>query len=247
MKTNGLLKSIVVFCGSELGNNSAYAQAAMELGQLLAEHKIRLIYGGGNRGLMGVIASTVLKNFGQVIGISPEIFHHENPDFKVTEYHCVPHIHDRKKMMYDLADAAIVLPGGWGSIEEFSEFFAWTTVGIHKKPLCFLNIKGFFNHQLRQFAHMQLEGFIKAATLSMFKVAENPVEALEMSSNCCIDFKVQELLNKVDLTLGDIRSVESHIPLFMSAAMRLSLQTFNGSKKTAQQILDEYEFRIQTV
>jgi uncharacterized protein (TIGR00730 family) len=172
------MKSLVVFCGAKSGSNGVYLQAAGELGTVLAQQGIRLIYGGGNKGVMGVLASSVLKGGGQVIGITPKKLFFEHTDFQLTETHVVEHIHTRKQMMYEMADGAIVLPGGFGMMEEAMEFIAWTQLGFHNKPCVLLNVHGYFNWLIEHFDHMVSEGFLSREHRRVVQVTETPMLAV---------------------------------------------------------------------
>lgn len=146
--------TICVFCGSSVGNDSAFQQTAQALGRTLAEKGITLVYGGGNIGLMGVIADAVPGGGGSVIGVIPkmlvdkELAHHG-----VTDLRIVGSMHERKALMADLAEGFIALPGGYGTIEEFSEVLTWGQLGLHSKPIGILNVSGYFDHFLRFLDH----------------------------------------------------------------------------------------------
>ena len=148
------MQSICVFCGSSVGNDPAFRQAAEALGQALVEQHTTLVYGGGNIGLMGEIADQVMRGRGRVIGVIPrklvekELAHHGITDLRV-----VGSMHERKALMAELAEGFIALPGGYGTVEEFSEVLTWGQLGLHSKPMGMLNVSGYFNHLLRFFDH----------------------------------------------------------------------------------------------
>jgi len=148
------MQSICVFCGSSVGNDPAFRQAAEALGQALVQRNITLVYGGGNIGLMGVIADQVLCGGGRVIGVIPrklvekELAHHGITDLRV-----VGSMHERKALMAELAEGFIALPGGYGTVEEFSEVLTWGQLGLHSKPMGMLNVSGYFDHLLRFLDH----------------------------------------------------------------------------------------------
>ena len=155
------ITSLAVFCGSKSGNNPLFEAGARELGYLLAAQKIKLIYGGGNKGIMGTLANAVLDKQGKVTGIIPEILkdrehHHEG----ITQLIIVEDMHTRKKMLYEKCDAAIVLPGGYGTMDEFFEMITWNQLSIHDKKIFILNTAGFYDHLLAQVSTMQNEGFL---------------------------------------------------------------------------------------
>lgn len=144
-----MLKSICVFCGSNTGVLPEYKQQAEELGLLIAQRGLRLVYGGGNVGLMGVIADTVLQHKGQVTGVIPDFLMRKEVGHKgLTEQIIVQTMHERKQKMAELSDAFIVLPGGIGTMEEFFEVFTWGQLGLHNKPFAVLNSGGYYNHLL---------------------------------------------------------------------------------------------------
>jgi uncharacterized protein (TIGR00730 family) len=148
------MQSICVFCGSSVGNDPAFRQAAETLGRALVQRNITLVYGGGNIGLMGVIADQVMRDGGRVIGVIPqrlvekELAHHGISDLRV-----VGSMHERKALMAELAEGFIALPGGYGTIEEFSEVLTWGQLGLHAKPMGMLNVSDYFEHFLRFLDH----------------------------------------------------------------------------------------------
>ena len=155
-------RRICVFCGSNLGINPAYRQGAEKLGRLLAGRRIELVYGGGNIGLMGVLADTVLQAHGRVIGVIPEsLMVKEVGHQGLTELRIVKSMHERKALMSDLSDGFIALPGGFGTFEEFCEMVTWSQLGIHSKPCGLLNVEGYYDPLLAQFDHAVREGFLR--------------------------------------------------------------------------------------
>jgi uncharacterized protein (TIGR00730 family) len=155
------IQSVAVFCGSRTGNNPIFARHAKELGKLIAMLKLKLVYGGGNKGLMGILADSVLEHDGQIMGIIPEmLIQWESQHKGLTELAIVPDMHTRKKMIYERADAAIVLPGGFGTMDEFFEMLTWNQLKIHDKKIYVLNSDGFYDHLLKYLKHVQAEGFL---------------------------------------------------------------------------------------
>jgi len=155
------LNSLAVFCGSKFGNNPIYLAEAFELGRLMAQHKITLIYGGGNKGLMGGVADAVMQGDGKVIGIIPEILlEWEQQHLGITDLRVVTDMHVRKKMMYELCDAAIVLPGGNGTLDELFEMLTWNTLKIHTKKIILLNCGNFYDHLIEHIEKMYKEDFL---------------------------------------------------------------------------------------
>lgn len=140
-----MIRRVCVFCGSNSGNDPAYAEAARSLGGLFAREGIALVYGGGSVGLMGQLADAVLEAGGEVIGVIPhalwarEVGHRGLTDLRIVET-----MHERKATMADLADAFIALPGGLGTLEEIFEIWTWAQLGLHQKPLGFLDVNGFY-------------------------------------------------------------------------------------------------------
>ena len=156
------MKRICVFCGSSLGARTEYSEAAITLGGLLARRNIGLIYGGGNVGLMGVIANAVLDAGGQVIGVIPHSLAQREIEHRgLTELHVVDSMHTRKAMMADLADAFIAMPCGVGTFEELFEAITWTQLGLHRKPCGLLNVAGFYTPLAAFIDQAVTEGFIK--------------------------------------------------------------------------------------
>lgn len=140
-----MIGRICVFCGSNTGTDPAYVEAAQSLGRLFAREGIALVYGGGSVGLMGQLADAVLGSGGEVIGVIPHaLWAREVGHRGLTDLRIVDTMHDRKAMMADLADAFIALPGGLGTLEEIFEIWTWAQLGLHQKPLGFLDVNGFF-------------------------------------------------------------------------------------------------------
>ncbi len=172
--------SIVVFCGSKTGRNPLYESEAKLLGNLMAEHNIRLIYGGSNRGLMGAVANGVLEKGGTVTGIIPELLNQwEMQHDKITELIVVENMHVRKRLLYERADAAIVLPGGFGSMDELFELLTWNQLSIHDKPIYILNTGGFYDGLLQQMQHMHNEGFLYTEIHKALTVVTTPAAVFE--------------------------------------------------------------------
>ncbi|WP_173980624.1 TIGR00730 family Rossman fold protein [Magnetospirillum sp. UT-4] len=170
---------VCVFCGSSMGNRPDYAEAAAALGRLLAERELGLIYGGGNVGLMGVMANAALEAGGEVVGVIPEaLMKFEVGHLDLTRLHVVGSMHERKALMADLADAFIALPGGIGTMEELFEVWTWGQLGLHPKPLGFLDVAGYYG-QLHTFLdHMAAEGFLRERHRAMVAVESDPATLL---------------------------------------------------------------------
>jgi len=157
-------KRLCVFCGSSHGANPAYAEAAKNLGGEFARRGIALVYGGGNVGLMGVIADGVLAAGGEVIGVIPEALMAKELGHRgIQDLRVVKTMHERKAMMAELADGFIAMPGGIGTFEEFFEIVTWAQLGFHAKPCALLNVNGFYDPLLRLVDHAIEERFVKAS------------------------------------------------------------------------------------
>ncbi len=177
------MKSICVYCGSNFGDRNSYLEAAQGLGIELAKRGITLVYGGGNVGLMGVVADSVLAAGGKVIGVIPQaLVDKEVAHTELSELRVVGSMHERKSLMADLADAFIALPGGLGTLEEFCEVATWTQLGLHRKACGLLNIEGFFDGLLSFLNHATQEGFIRAEHKSIVLIGEDPVALIEKLS-----------------------------------------------------------------
>jgi uncharacterized protein (TIGR00730 family) len=174
------LKSICVFCGSRSGSRPEYARAAGELGRVLAERGIELVYGGGSVGLMGTLADAVLAAGGRVTGVIPEaLATKEVAHWGLTELHVVPSMHVRKATMARLADAFIALPGGFGTLEELFEIVTWAQLGLHQKPAGLLNTAGFFDALLALVDHTVTEEFVRPENRELLLEAKEPADLLD--------------------------------------------------------------------
>jgi hypothetical protein len=171
------IQSVAVFCGSKTGNNPLFARHAVELGKYIGLLKLKMIYGGGSTGLMGLIADTALAEGVDVTGIIPELLmewehHHKG----LTQLAIVPDMHARKKMMYERCDAAIILPGGFGTLDEFFEMLTWNQLKIHNKKIYVLNSGGFYNQLYLHLRQLEKEGFLYDAVDDRIDFCETPVE-----------------------------------------------------------------------
>ncbi len=173
--------NICVFCGSATGTNPIYADSARELGTLLAKSSHSLIYGGGNIGLMGILADSVLDNNGEVIGVIPDfLLQREVGHRGVSRLEIVESMHHRKKRMADLSDAFIAMPGGWGTLDELAEILTWRQLGIIKQPIGLLNINQYFNPLLEQMRSMVRDGFLGANYVEFLRVEESAERLLDL-------------------------------------------------------------------
>lgn len=156
------MNSICVFCGSHIGGSPAYLESARKLGKELAEQKIRLVYGGADVGLMGMVANSCLENGGEVIGVMPKkLVDMEVSHSGLSEMHIVDTMHERKALMAELSDAFIALPGGIGTLEELFEMFTWVQLGIHAKSLGLLNINHYYDQLIGFLKTVVKEGFMQ--------------------------------------------------------------------------------------
>lgn len=173
--------NVCVFCGSATGANVRFSRAARKLGLLFAENSVRLVYGGGNIGLMGVIAGAVMEGGGEVTGVIPRfLMDKEVGHTGITELEVVANMHQRKKRMADLADAFVALPGGWGTLEELCEILTWKQLGLISQPVLLLNINHFFDPLLEQMRLMVEEGFLRAGNLQGLKIESTPEGILSL-------------------------------------------------------------------
>ncbi len=174
------LKSICVFCGSKSGNDPQYQRSAIELGRLMAQRNIKLVYGGGSVGLMGVIADAVLDSGGQVIGVIPrQLATKELLHPGATEMHVVEDMHTRKAKMSECSDAFLAMPGGYGTLEELFEVVSWVQLGIYSKPVGLLNTCGFFDPLLNMVDHCIETEFIKPKYRDLLISDETPSSLID--------------------------------------------------------------------
>lgn len=175
---NREIKSLCVFCGSSRGTSPEYLEAATSLGRILGQNKVRLVYGGGDLGLMGAVARGVLSEGGKVLGVIPRSLYNvvnEAPgDTKLVDT-----MHERKQIIYDESDAFLALPGGFGTFEELMEVTTWQQLGILHKPVAVLNIDGFYDHLIALIQNATQKGFIRNAEGERIHVFTKPEEVLD--------------------------------------------------------------------
>jgi hypothetical protein len=171
--------SLAIFCGSKPGHNPVYVQKAKSLGVLMAKHHITMIYGGGKNGLMGCVADAIMENGGTVRGVIPQLLiDWESQHTEITELLVVEDMHQRKRKMYEMCDAALILPGGFGTLDELFELLTWNQLSLHDKKVFILNAGGFYDHLL---AHLKLltdEGFLYGNLEEQVTVLKEPEELL---------------------------------------------------------------------
>lgn len=171
------IQSLAVFCGSKNGNNQLFKLHAADLGKLLAEKKIKLIYGGGSAGIMGTIADAVMENGGNVTGIIPKLLLEWEVQHRgITELIICDDMHIRKRKIYSLCDAAIILPGGFGTLDELFEILTWNQLTIHDKQIFILNSGGFYNFLLQHIQLMKEENFLYEEAIKKIIVVNKPEE-----------------------------------------------------------------------
>jgi uncharacterized protein (TIGR00730 family) len=176
------LRRVGVFCGSSTGNQQAIHSLARNLGTLLAERGIGLVYGGGKVGVMGMVADSVLEGGGEAIGVLPNgLFSREVPHENLTQLHLVDNMHDRKRLMYELSDGFVVLPGGLGTLDELFEAATWNQLRLHEplKPITLLDQNGFWSALLAFLDTTVAVGFVKGSARKMLQRSDSPEEALD--------------------------------------------------------------------
>ncbi len=173
------IQKLAIFCGSKNGNREDYATHARELASLLADHQVELIYGGGRKGLMGIVADTVMQKGGIVRGVIPKVLTDwEHQHDSISELFVVDDMHLRKRKMYELCDAVIILPGGFGTLDELFEVLTWNVLSIHDKAVFILNTSGFYDHLLQHIHHVAGEGFLWEDLEKQLTVIKQPAELL---------------------------------------------------------------------
>lgn len=181
------LNAVAVFCGASSGQDDQHRYAAGALGQAMASRDISLVYGGSSCGLMGALADAVLSHGGKAIGVIPQaLADHEIAHTALTELIVVDSMHSRKFKMASLSDAFIAMAGGFGTLDESFEALTWTQLGIHEKPLGFLNISGYYDHLLQFIDHQVTEGFVKPAHRDMIVSDDTPDALLQALSSVVV-------------------------------------------------------------
>jgi uncharacterized protein (TIGR00730 family) len=175
-----MIKSICIYCGSSPGASPAYAEAARMLARAMVEQHIALVYGGGNVGLMGIVASEALRLGGEVTGVIPTaLMEKELGHSGLTKLHVVNNMHERKAMMAELADGFIAMPGGMGTMEELFEALTWAQLGFHAKPIGLLNTDGFYNSLITFVEQMVAQRFLTAEQSQLMMHENAPMALLE--------------------------------------------------------------------
>lgn len=186
------IETVCAYCGSGAGQNPAFAEAARALGQSLAAADIRLVYGGGDLGLMGLVARAVLDHGGYVTGIMPDFLHgRERMLVDAQELIVVDNMHERKHLMFERSDAFVALPGGIGTLEEFVEQLTWSQLGRHKKPIVLVNIHGFWDPLLELFDKMTEHDFIRSGFELNMSVAESARDVIPAIQRALADLEAE--------------------------------------------------------
>jgi uncharacterized protein (TIGR00730 family) len=169
------IRSLAVFCGSQNGDKSLYVHHASALGKVMAENNITLIYGGGSVGLMGAIADAVMEGKGKVIGVIPQVLVDWERQHKgISQLIIAEDMHVRKKTIYSMCDAALILPGGFGTLDELFEMLTWNQLSIHDKQIFLLNSGGFYDHLVKHLYQMQMERFLYDKIEERITILEEP-------------------------------------------------------------------------
>jgi uncharacterized protein (TIGR00730 family) len=172
------MKAVCVFCGSSIGQDPAYREAALSVGQALARAGLTLVYGGGKVGLMGAVADAAIASGGRAVGVIPRaLVEREIAHAGLTELHVVETMHERKTRMADLSDAFIALPGGAGTLDEFFEQWTWAQLGVHGKPCALLNVKDYFAPLIAMMQKIVAHGFMMQRYFDML-VIDTEIEAV---------------------------------------------------------------------
>jgi uncharacterized protein (TIGR00730 family) len=188
-----MIRTVCVYCGSGPGTNPAFAEAARRFGKILAEHGVGLVYGGGSLGLMGILANAVLDHGGRVTGVIPEFLTgREHLLARAQEVVVTRDMHERKRIMFERADAFVALPGGIGTLEELVEQITWAQLGRHRKPIAIANIERFWDPLLALFDHMQALAFIRP----------------ELLIECIVVERVEHILPKLAAALRAVPEAE---------------------------------------
>lgn len=178
------MKSICVYCGSSFGNQTRYAEAARSLASVMAENNLELVYGGGNVGLMGVIANEMLRLGGKVTGVIPKALMDKEVGHRgLTNTHIVKDMHERKAMMAELSDGFIAMPGGIGTLEELFEMLTWSQLDFHRKPIGVLNVDGFYAGLIDFLQHLVNTDFVKADQAALMMHEAEPAALIARLQN----------------------------------------------------------------
>ena len=176
------MRSICVFCGANYNGDPLLKQTVEQLAEVMVARNISLVFGGGHVGVMGLIADAILSRGGKAIGVIPQfLMDKEVGHTSLTEMHVVENMHQRKQLMNDLCDGIIMLPGGFGTLEEFFEVLTWLQLGLHNHPIGVLNVNGFYDFLLKQMDVMVEQRFLKPANRQLVLTSTDAIELVTMS------------------------------------------------------------------
>jgi uncharacterized protein (TIGR00730 family) len=194
-----MIRSICVYCGSSPGTDPEFAEIARSFGQILAENGITLVYGGGARGLMGALARAVHENGGRVVGIIPDFLKSRERMFTGSQEIVVTRdMHERKRLMFERADAFVALPGGVGTLEELVEQLTWAQLGRHSKPILIANINGFWDPLIELLDHMKRAGFISSDLAIDYKIVDRVQDILPAIEAAVVLVEPQPVSQAID-------------------------------------------------
>ncbi|MBD1365817.1 TIGR00730 family Rossman fold protein [Mucilaginibacter sp. ZT4R22] len=186
------MKSICVFCGANFNGDPVLKQSVEQLAEIMVSRDITLVYGGGKVGVMGILADAVMGRGGKVIGVIPQfLMDKEVGHTGITELRIVENMHQRKQLMNDLCDAIIMLPGGFGTLEEFFEVLTWLQLGLHNHPVGILNTNGFYDNLLKQMDVMVEQRYLKPTNRALVISSADPVELISLMDK--IEIKPDEV------------------------------------------------------
>src|ERR1700748_597619 len=178
------MNSICIFCGANFNGDPLLKQTVEQLTEVMVNQNITLVFGGGKVGMMGLLADAVLSRGGKAIGVIPQfLMDKEVGHTGLTELRIVENMHQRKQLMSDLCDGVIMLPGGFGTLEEFFEVLTWLQLGLHNHPIGVLNVNGFYDFLLKQMDVMVEQKFLKPANRSLVMTSGDPVELITLMEN----------------------------------------------------------------
>ncbi|MGN6671505.1 MAG: TIGR00730 family Rossman fold protein [Candidatus Nucleicultricaceae bacterium] len=179
------IQSVCVYCGSSNNTKEIYRESAKDLGAILATNNIKLVYGGAKVGLMGILAESALNHNGYVLGFMTEFLdEYEGANYHITELHVVSTMHERKQKMFENSDAFLILPGGFGTLDEVFEMLTWKQVGLHKKGIFFLNINNYWRPLFDNFVqHMIDNGFVRESDKNLFHIVDDLSELIPIMQN----------------------------------------------------------------
>ena len=178
------MTSICVFCGANFNGDQVLKQSVEQLAEIMANQDITLVFGGGKVGIMGLLADAMISRGGKTIGVIPQfLMDKEVGHTSLTELHIVETMHQRKQLMNDLCDGVIMLPGGFGTLEEFFEVLTWLQLGLHNKPIGVLNVNGFYDFLLKQMDVMVEQQFLKPANRKLVLTSADPIELVNLMEN----------------------------------------------------------------